>query len=197
MLTLEDRREFFREYANLVALFGDALVDRGLLGLKESDIVETLNVPLTGPGGKHYNGLCYHKPHRFLQRTTAGHTFYHAGWERRETVPVNQYLVPAKYQNLALPLIIRPALIAKAAWLTNFNLKIYGLDEFYVTLSEPHAGHTSLYVPIKAFLAKDCDAIVARNIDYLKGYTKGDEVGPAVVADPVSQAFLTCLRTID
>jgi len=203
-LSLEDRRLFFRNYDKFCGLFGTEVVDPLLMGISASKIVEIYEAPLDGPNvGAHrnYSGNCWQKPNRDLGRGH-GHVKFHNGeWEMTKQVPVHKWLVPNQYQHLEHKKIIAPAMHAIFPWLADFKLNIYNMDfrdnhddEFYVQLSLAHKGHSSLYVPYKAVLTGDVDAIIKRNSEYLKWYTKSDDVWNSIKDDPVVVAFLAKVK---
>jgi len=86
-------------------------------------------------------------------------------------------------------------------WLEEFKLDFYSLDfypghteEFYVNLGCSYSGHRSLYVPYKAFFSYDEAAIIKRNADYLRWYTKGDDVWLAMRENEIVINFFRSLK---
>ncbi len=112
------------------------------------------------------------------------------------------YTVPNQHQSVyQAQHIVRPAMMALYPWLAEFKLDMYNIDfydngvnEFYVKLSDTYSGHTSLYVPYKAFMEGDVEAIVKRNEEYMKWYTESGALWSAMREDPVIDAFLSKVK---
>ena len=203
-LSLEDRRLFWRNYDDFAALFGAEYIDAGLMTLKPTNIVSIHNAPLEGPDdalNRNFRGDCWYKPNRFLGKTHGYVMFYKGAWQQQCRVACNQYLVPYPHQDLHVRQVITPALVVRAPWLAKFQIDIYPLrflmspgGEFYVRLANNHHGHRSLYVPYRALLAGDAEAIIKRNRSYFKRYTKADNVWESMQDDPVTVSFLEEVR---
>ena len=197
-LSLEDRRLFWRNYDKWCAMFSAPEVDEQLMKLSVMSIVDERNVPLRDWAGRPLQGRPPFGVHRALGTHHTYHRFVNdAGWERSEYVPCDSYMVPAQYQSTKHEQIIRPIMHARYPWLAKFKCSFYSLDfydngveEFYVKTAQDHAGHRSLYVPYRAFMAKDIGAIMERNESYLKSYTKSNAVWNSLKDDANVIAFL-------
>jgi hypothetical protein len=199
-MELEQRREFLHNYDKLVELFGQELVDQGLMRYTDSQLLGTQDYPLKDANGRSLKPSKPYGPHIYVGRVCTHHRFTNReGWEKSVFVPVERYKVRNQYQhNYQSQLIVKPAMLALYPWLADFKLNIYsvhfyenGSNEFYVKLSREYSGHTCLYVPYKAFMDGDVEAIIKRNEEYLKWYTKSDEVWNAMREDPVIDEFLS------
>jgi hypothetical protein len=218
-MELEQRREFLRNYDKLVDMFGQELVDQGLARYTDGQLTETKDFPLEDSNGRSLNPGKPYGPHIYVGRTYTHHRFVNSqGWEKSVLVPVERYTVANQYQhNYQAQHIVKPAMLEMYPWLSEFELSIFSIDfcesgvkEFYVKLSETYSGHKSLYVPYKAFMEGDVEAIVKRNEEYLKWYTKSDALWNAMRdalwnamrdalwnamrEDPVIDAFLSKVK---
>lgn len=203
-LNLEQRREFLKNYDKLVEMFGQDLVDEGLMRYNMRQLCDEYQIPLQDVNGRPADNVRdkpYQKPHIFLGKKRAYYRFVNStGWEKSMPTPVTEWQVPAQYQHTyQVENIVRPALLKLHPWLANFKLAIYALDfyngydqDFYVKLGVNYwkSGFDCLYVPMKAFLAGDVDAIVARNESYFKDYTKTSSVWNCMKLDPTVIRFL-------
>ena len=201
-LNIEQRRQFLKNYDNLVELFGQDLVDDGLSRYTLRQLCDVYQIPLQDAYGRpaaNVPSAPYQKPHIFLGSKRTYYRFVnHQGWEKSISTPVTEWQVPAQYQHLAqADNITRPALLKLWPWLNQFELDIYTLDfgqgrqpEFYVRFGTEYGGHRCFYVPIQALKDGDADAIVERNQTYLKWYTKSDDLWNRMKLDPVFIAFL-------
>jgi hypothetical protein len=184
-------------------MFGQELVDQGLASYTDSQLTETKDYPLEDANMRGRTPGKPYGPHIYVGRTRTHYRFINSqGWEKYADVPVERYTVPNQYQhNYQAQHIVKPAMLAMYPWLSEFKLSIYsidfyksGVDEFYVKLSETYSGHKSLYVPYKAFMEGDVEAIIKRNEDYLKWYTKSDALWNLMREDPVIDAFLSKVK---
>lgn len=201
-LSLEERREFYTNYKRLAAVFGADLIDEGIMRLSVRSLIDECNIPLQDHNQRPIaEGRCYQKPNRLLGKKQTHHRFTNpGGWEKSVSVPVSCYMVPNYHQrNDEGPKIIAPALRTLHPWLHGFRLNVYKMDfsdrswdEFYVELGTNYwkGGFGSLYVPAKAFLAGDVDAIVRRNQEYMTDYIRDPLVWARMKNDPVVIAFL-------
>jgi len=199
-MSLEERRKFLNNYGKLVKMFGQELVDEGLLryGLMY-DLVEYKDFPLQDANGRSLNPSKPHGHSIYIGRLSTPHRFVNRqGWEKTVTVPVERYLVPYTWQgNDQAKHIVRPAMLKLYPWLEEFYFHVYQLcffkdkqEEFYVTLSEEYGGHKSLYVPFHDFMVGDTEAICKRNESYLSWYTRDGVVWEKMRKDPVVLHFL-------
>lgn len=202
-MNIEQRREFLHNYDKLVELFGQELVDQGLMRYTEYQLLETRDYPLEDVNKRSLNPGKPYGPHIYLGRVGTYHTFHNSeGWEKSVFVTVDRYKVPHQHQyNYQAQHIVKPAMLALYPWLADFTLNIYsihchesGSNEFYVKLSREYSGHTCLYVPYKAFMQGNVEAIIKRNEEYLKWYTKSDVVWNTMREDPVIDAFLSKVK---
>lgn len=207
-LNLEQRRQFLKNHDKLVELFGQDLVDEGLLRYSMLQLCDEYQIPLQDADGRPaYNVRKepYQKPHIFLGKKRTHYRFVnHQGWEKSVATPVTSWQVPAQYQHThQAQNIVRPALHKLRPWLNAFRLNIYPMEfyqdfdqDFYVKLGAEYwkGGFSSLYVPVKAFLAGDVDAIVKRNETYFKDYTKDETVWGRMKLDPTVIRFLDLVK---
>lgn len=202
-MELEQRREFLHNYDKLVELFGQELVDQGLMRYTDSQLLQTQDYPLEDVDGHSLNPGKPYGPHIYVGRVSAHHRFGNSmGWEKSVLVPVERYKVRNQYQHsYQAEHIVKPAMLTLYPWLADFKLSIYSIDfyegrkeEFYVKLSREYSRHTCLYVPYKAFMDGDVEAIIKRNEEYLKRYTKSDTLWNAMREDPVIDAFLSKVK---
>lgn len=196
-LTLEERREFFKDYREMCAVFGQERVDAGLMLYKVTDLVEEKQVPLQDANHRSTNYREPYGPHRYIFRANRCYRFVRQdGWEKTEFVTVDLYMVPYVHQgNYHSKLIIRPALLAMAPWLATYEFDAYTYNfgrayEFYVRFGADINGHRSLYVPIDAFKNGDSAAIIERNATYLKRYTRSDDTWKKMCQLDVVKSFL-------
>lgn len=190
-LNQEDRAAYFQKYDEFVSLFGKEAVDGILATVPVNSLVELHYSPKKDHSGKTLQGSCFHKPSKLLGSEMNYHKFYQGDWEKTVRVPCNVYLVSNRYQSLVYGGMIDALLLQRAFWLGGYQLQCYGPDEFYVTVLAKDAGHhTSLYVPIKAWVAGDVDAIIKRNVDYFKWYTGKDDASKAILDSDVTKSFL-------
>lgn len=202
-MSLEERRFFFRDYDKWCDLFGQDAVDRHLMNYPIAKLVDIDRISqrngytpkVSKLLGQQVWSVRYHSMHK-------GHQ-----WERTEQEMCNAYLVPHHYQGLYHGEMIRAILTERFPWLEGYKTDIYELhfydrasDCFYVRLSTSHQGHASLYVPYKAFLALDADAIIQRTVGYLRSYMAQrteEERGAmerGIMTDPVTNAFIEDIR---
>lgn len=208
-LPLEQRREFLRNYSELVNLFGQELVDAGLMRYTLDQLCSAYQIPLQDAYGRPINNAQSkpgHVPYIFLGQKQTHYRFINAaGWEKSVPTPVTEWQIPNPNQGIyQAKHIVRPALLAKHPELASFRLNIYeqcfysGHDEdFYVELGYGYwknNSFSSLYVPLNAFLTGDVGAIVERNQSYFKWYTKTDSVWNAMKLDPTVIAFLNIIK---
>lgn len=218
--TLERRREYFRAYGTMSQLLGASEVDKHLMALKPGEVYDEYVAPNCTFEGRDYHGKYGGKPSEFLGSEIHHYRFTRGQWETTQRVNCNIYLTPYESQGLVHEKIIAPILKDRFPWLSDFKFHIYEMrgddrnpDEFYITLSESKEGHQSLYVPYKALLSGNADAIIERNRTYMESYIahhirkisnplpeqvlileKADRVIAAILADPVTVKFLDHVR---
>ena len=102
-------------------------------------------------------------------------------WETHEEARIQTWRVTAQYQSLSHGKIIHRLLSNRFKWFTEFTWNIYGFDyqklenyEIYMKTTKAE-GDTdnvgaSLYVPLKALVDGDVEAIKKRHGDYMKWY---------------------------
>lgn len=209
-LSIEERREYFRRYAPLVAMFGHECVDRELLQIPVRDLVELQECQHKQDSwGRDSMATVapWQKPARHLgceRRMVEVHhptAFDYTKWDYRLC---DLYMVPHRYQGLMHNKIIVPCLLERAPWLADFKIKVYEyhdykppyVEEFYVGLGESVRGHRSLYVPYYAFLTNDAEAVRERTRKYLMSYDTqhGQEIADEMLATDVAKRFLACLE---
>lgn len=202
-LTMDDRRAYWKNYADYVRLFGADLVDTMLEALPEHDIVGEYDSPLRNYDGKHLPGHCYHKPRRLRRMVSKYYRFTNdQGWEKSVCVPCNVYLIPHTFQHLNHGEFLQKLLLAKHPWLSAFKLSCYGLgrspndpSEFYVTTQTDGLEYSpELYVPVEALVNGDVEAIKKRNETYLRWYHLSDEQWEALSKHPVTLAFFAAME---
>lgn len=207
-LNLEQRREFLKNYDMLVELFGQDLVDEGLLSYSMYQLCDEYQIPLQDAYGRPAANVLdkpYHKVYISLGKKHTHYRFVNnQGWEKSVATPVTSWQVPAQYQHTHQARhIVRPALHKLRPWLHAFRLHIYPMEfyqnrdqDFYVKLGANYwkGGFDCLYVPIKAFLAGDVDAIIKRNETYFKDYTKDETVWGRMKLDPTVIRFLDLVK---
>lgn len=216
-LTLEQRRAFYREYDQIIALFGEACRDRLdqlLIRIPLDKLTEVFKAPHTDAYGRTVcrPGKPWY-PHAVqLPDAWTGYRFVNnEGWEKYvPDVVCSRWLIPNRYQHLETPPILRALLLDQVPWLAEFSgrLSLYSLDgrvepEFYlqVTCEGPNK---SLYVPFRAFLAGDVEAILERNRSYWRSYYVGarapeaEATIAAVLGSPDTARFLElCQKVLD
>ena len=207
-LSLEQRREYLRNYSKLVELFGQDLVDAGLMRYTMDQLCEVHQIPLQDAWGRpaaNVRNEPWQKPFLCLGNKWTYYRFVKDGWEKLVRTPVTEWQIPSQYQEgHQAEYIVRPALHAKFPWLASFRLDIYAQyfysnhdDDFYVNLGYGYwinNSFNSLYVPLRAFMEGDVAAIVKRNQEYFKWYTKTDSVWNAMKLDPTVIAFLNIIK---
>jgi len=210
-MSIEQRREFFRAYKDLVAMFGQECVDAGLIQVPVRNLVELLEMP--HPADKYHSTPtrggtpkpCYMKPSLYLgseMRSVTVHHPFDSSFTKYDRRWCDVYLAPNRYQGLCHNQIITPCLLKRFPWLSEFRINVYefrggdATEEFYVKLGQRIEGHDSLYVPYTALIAGDADAIAARMRTYLSWYNKekGADIAEAVLNTDVAKRFLAHVR---
>lgn len=209
-LTLEQRRQFLNNHDKLVAMFGQDLVDEGLMRFSMHQLCDAYQIPLQDAYGHPASNVPskpYHRVYISLGKKHTYHRFVNPqGWEKSVPTPVTEWQVPSQYQsNYQADYIVKPALLAMFPWLKNFRLRVYKLDfyqdwagEFYVSLGYnygPKGGFDCLYVPYEAFMAGDVNAVIERNQTYFTDYTKDPTVWQRMSLDPTVIAFFDHMRS--
>lgn len=106
-------------------------------------------------------------------------------YEARERVKGYKVLVPRKFQSLNHNKVVRYLLEKRFNWFSRLEWEIYGIDstgENYEIYLKTSSG--SVYVPVKALLAKDKRAIEKRMSDYWSWYYKNH---PSKLAEELNQ----------
>lgn len=191
-VALERYQKFFRAYNDFVDMFGKELTDKYLVTVSFSELVTT----------EHYlQEPMYMNPREFVRKGSFLFKEYKGDYVREVYKSGEEWLIPSQYQGLRHADIIKQIVAEKWTWLNdNFKYDCYeirgtgnNIDEFYLKTSLT-SGHNSLYVPWKAFVRRDINAILERNKKYLKGYTHSDKAYEALVETPEVKKFLEYLK---
>lgn len=185
-LTTEERRKYFRENDGMAKMFGQDMVDVELDQLKVSDILALKFIP--------------HDIDPITKRVmkASPSNFYHQylGEEVQDGKQGYVYLDSYMYQSTKHSSMIESMMVQKLPFLSRVRFEAYQLTEqnadnyeIYVRFAQPldvnkHSfTWNSLYVPFKALVENDMQAIIDRNTSYIKDYfdlfkTKGADVDP-------------------
>lgn len=187
-MDLETRIKFFRAYNPLVTLFGEELVNEGLLKYEIRDLCiirkAVIREEFKQPRGR--------SPSPLTNEVDLGTAWTYTeiphprdnGYSKHGKALCAFFLGPNPYQGLKhAGLIIRPALLKLFPFLANYKLDVYEYrghpehqEEFYVNLDRPlgiNGWCTSIYVPYKMLLNRDVEGIIAHNKDVLEKYAVG------------------------
>lgn len=168
-MSLTERLFFLRSQERLIEIFGAELVQEKLMEMPTKKLVGIYHAEQKrDPANSVYLGQGMNYVTSYV--TVGGKEF-----SRTDRVICHHWLVPNKIQHTELGQhLIRPCLLQKWPWLSEFKLDVYGtLDEFYVQLDAEVHGHRVLYVPYDALTKGDPEVIVNRMESYFKWYTHG------------------------
>lgn len=206
VMSIEDRRKYFRAYQDMAIIFGEEAVDKELEKVRISDILEITKTPWNGNSGNIAPGRYQSETRKFLGESREHGQVPHPLNPEYTTTKMwkyDVYMGPAQYQSNAHMKMLTTMLLDKFPWLEAFKFDAYSLrgggdplnDEFYVRLSDTYnKHHNALYVPYRALIEMDASVIVERNQSYLKDYTKSDEAWNALKEDPITKQFLQAVE---
>lgn len=168
-MTLREKLFFLQSQERLVEIFGPELVQEKLMEVPTKKLVGIYHSEQKRePANSVYLGQEMNYVTSYV--TVGGKEF-----SRTDRVNCHHWLVPNPIQHIEIaPHLIRPCLLQKWPWLSEFVLDVYwALDEIYVRLEWSVHGHRNLYVPYDAMVRENPALIVDRMESYFKWYTRG------------------------
>jgi hypothetical protein len=200
--TAADYKKFFRGFDDFTPLFGEELTLKYLMEVPFSSLVDVAHFQNTNEWMDTHGEYLGSEAWVFEE--------WKGEWKRDVRKIGFAYLMPGNYQGLHHAQLVRCVLSELFPWITEFNLDVYSIEssehaEIYVNLETHVFGRCSLYVPIRALIARDVEAIKQRNIKYFGEYygrrAQEDErfatYVDTVLNDPVTQRFLACVADDD
>lgn len=119
-----------------------------------------------------------------------------SSYHKTERKLLHYYYVPSPYQHLKHEQMIKYILNKLyPSLLKDLKVTVYsidngnGLEEMYIKM-----GKKTLYVPLKAFMEKDIEAIKERNISYQNSYYHDDKYCDDIFTHPDFARFCTILN---
>ena len=165
-VSLDKKIKYFYSWEKFVSLFGEKLSREAL------SLVNFRNIATEkGYVNENYPERCGYDHIRDgygnVEVAHRGASSFH----RTERKMLHYYLTPYDYQNLEHKKMIEfiinkvyPSLLKK------FKVDIYSIDNGSMDEIYVHVGEKTLYVPLKALMNKDIEAIKKRNVEYQNDY---------------------------
>ena len=163
--TMKDMEKYFYNFKNYKAIFPLEILDKALSILTLRDIANFEYIP--------QSEMSYYINKRFPVRSKNPHTStlteYNGAWKHEFSGYVFTVLKNNKYDFFESKYLFK-CLELMFPWFSSFKWDIYHLnsenDDIYLKVDEKE----SVYVPVKAIINKDINAIVRRHVEYFTGY---------------------------
>lgn len=179
---------FFKGYNTFCELFGKELTEKHMVLIDRNDLVQEY---LVRPNSYIPSNS------KFIKNEVRSMKKLHGAGSRSgatENIEVGVYEVPSRFQCLYESKVVQAIFDEKYPEFNKFELTFYELREpnaeFYLKTNLK----SSLYVPYKAFINKDINAILKRNEDYLNWYLNSSDVYNQLLSDEIVQDFIKLLK---
>lgn len=163
--TMKDMEKYFYNFKNYKAIFPLEILDKALSILTLRDIANFEHIP--------QSEMSYYINKRFPVRSKNPHTSTlterNGAWEHKFSGYVFTVLKNETYSFFERKYLFK-CLELMFPWFSSFKWDIYHLnsenDDIYLKVDEKE----SVYVPVKAIINKDINAIVRHHVEYFTGY---------------------------
>lgn len=164
---IERYAKFFSSWELFMDLFGSEIIPYIIKNINFSDITKE----------EFFVGDCFYKNSEFIRKGTGSYIPPRCRKPRQATG--NYYLVPSDFQGLKHEKVIRAFLKDKYSEIfEKLKVEIYEIREnvsdIYISYElENGEKEPCVYVPIKALMTRDIDAIIERHTSYFASYNNG------------------------
>lgn len=163
--TMKDMEKYFYNFKNYKAIFPLEILDKALSILTLRDIAIFKHIP--------QSEMSYYINKRFPVRSKNPHTStlteYNGAWKHEFSGYVFTVFKNETYSFFERKYLFK-CLELMFPWFSSFKWDIYHLnsenDDIYLKVDEKE----SVYVPVKAIINKDINAIVRHHVEYFTGY---------------------------